>query len=53
EIKMYLDACYVSSPEAVWRIFQFKLHDENPTIQRLQLHLPDQHFVTFKDDEAL
>ncbi|CAG8831160.1 394_t:CDS:2, partial [Cetraspora pellucida] len=40
-------------PIQTQRIFQFKLHNENPTVQQLQLHLPDQHFVTFKDDEAL
>ena len=39
EIKMYLDAWYVSSSESIWRIFHFKIHEYNPNIQRLAIHL--------------
>ena len=42
EIADYLDARYVSAPEGVWRIFQFKMHHRYPTVQRLQIHLPNQ-----------
>ena len=47
EIQDYLDARYLSAPEAVWRIFGFKLHHRSPAIQRLQIHLPNQQTVTF------
>jgi len=41
EIQQYLDACYVSASEAAWRLFAFKLHDDFPSVTRLQVHLPD------------
>jgi hypothetical protein len=53
EIKMYIDAQYVSSMEAVWQLFHFPLHDKNPSVFRLQIHLPGQHLVTFDPDEPI
>lgn len=53
EIKSYLDARYVSSSEAVWRIYGFDLHREKPDVQRLQVHLPGENTVTFRDDDDL
>ena len=50
EIKDYVDARYLSAPEAVWRIFGFKLHHRSPAIQRLQIHLFNQQTVAFNDD---
>ncbi|CAG8467153.1 5045_t:CDS:2 [Cetraspora pellucida] len=41
ELKLYQDARYISASEAIWRIFQFNLHEEKPSIQRLQIHLLD------------
>lgn len=40
EISKYLDARYVSTSEACWRIFEYDLHEEKPDVQRLQVHLP-------------
>lgn len=42
EIKQYLDARYVGSIEACWRIFRFAMHKEWPNVVRLQVHLPNQ-----------
>lgn len=53
EIKMYIDARYVSAIEGIWRLFHFPLHDRDPAVVRLQIHLPDQHMVTFRPDEPL
>src|SRR5579859_2142651 len=50
EIADYLDARYVSAPEGIWRIFQFKMHHRKPAVQRLQIHLPNQQTITFSDD---
>ena len=50
EIQNYLDARYLSAPEAVWRIFSFKLHYRSPAIQRLQIYLLNQQTVTFNND---
>ncbi|CAG8733602.1 6033_t:CDS:2 [Cetraspora pellucida] len=53
EIKQYLDARYISAPEAAWHLFGMCLHEEVPNIVRLALHLPGIHQVIFDpEDEA-
>jgi len=47
EIRNYQDARYISPPEGCWRIFGFPLQDHQPPIQRLQVHLEGQQYVTF------
>ena len=51
EIKLHLDSRYISAPEAVWRLFRYEMHEEKPTVMRLQLHLPDQEPVVFEEDQ--
>ena len=51
EIQNYLDGRYISASEAAHRIFQFTLHDHNPPVTRLQVHLPGQHMVVFDPHE--
>ena len=50
EIGEYLDSRYVSACEASWRIFGFTLHQHYPAVQRLQLHLSNQQYITFNPD---
>ena len=50
EIKLYLDARYVSQCEAFWRLMAFEMHAINPNIVHLQVHLPDQQMVTWNED---
>ena len=45
EIKQYLDSRYVSSCEANWRLFFFEMHDHEPSVLRLGVHLPNQQPV--------
>ena len=45
EVAEYRDARWVGSAEACWRIFGFKLHDHNPPLERLSIHLPNQQAV--------
>ncbi|XP_066923007.1 uncharacterized protein, partial [Clytia hemisphaerica] len=53
EIKQFIDARYVSAPEAAWRIFGYNLHDSTHTVIRLDLHLPNEQMVYFREgDEA-
>ncbi|KAG5562074.1 hypothetical protein RHGRI_004950 [Rhododendron griersonianum] len=40
EVKQYLDCRYVSAIEACWRIFEFELQKQYPSVERLQYHLP-------------
>jgi hypothetical protein len=53
EIKMYLNARYVSASEGIWRIFHYRMHGHTPKVQRLAVHLPEQQYVTFQDGEDL
>src|SRR5436305_3342423 len=53
EIKMYLDARYISSSESIWRIFHYRLHNHTPNIQRLAVHLPNQQSIRFQDGDNL
>ena len=50
EIREYLDARYVAACEASWRIFEFSLHRHYPSVQRLQLHLENQQYISFDPD---
>ena len=47
EVKRWRDGRYISAPDAAWRIFHFKTHEQVPNVVRLQVHLPNQHMVTF------
>ncbi|GBN54440.1 hypothetical protein AVEN_170934-1, partial [Araneus ventricosus] len=51
EIKTFLDARYVSAPEAMWRLLEKKMHEKSHSIIRLPVHLPDMQPVYFYDDE--
>lgn len=53
EINRFIDARYVSAPEAIWRIFGFSLHKEFSAHQRLSIHLPGQEMVYFSEDANL
>ncbi|XP_076919580.1 uncharacterized protein LOC143580443 [Bidens hawaiensis] len=53
EIKRFHDARYVSPLEAMWRIFSFPLSQISHTVLTLQLHLPNQHMVRFRDDDIM
>lgn len=48
EVTTFLDARYVSAPEAFWRLSEYKLHDKSHSIVRLPVHLPRQQPVYFE-----
>jgi len=50
EIKHYLDARYVSSCEAVWRLYFFDVQEHYPSVLRLAVHLPQQQPVVLNPD---
>ncbi|GBN32813.1 hypothetical protein AVEN_232167-1 [Araneus ventricosus] len=51
EIKNFLDARYISAPEATWKILEKKMHEKSHSIIRLPVHLPDMQPVYFYDDQ--
>jgi hypothetical protein len=47
EIKQYTNARYIGASEGVWRLFEFPVHGEVPSVKPLPVHLPGQHQVSF------
>lgn len=47
EIKCYQMARYISSNEAVWRLFNFRLHERYPAVVQLAVHLENGQRVYF------
>ena len=43
----------MSAPEAVWRLFEFPLHDKSHSIIRLAVHLPNMQSVYFSEGNEL
>lgn len=53
EISQFLDARWVCAPEALWRIFKFSLNKVYPSVERLQIHLPNMQQVTFNAERPI
>lgn len=47
EVSQYQMGRYVSSNEAVWRIFSFSIHERHPTVVHLAVHLENGQRVYF------
>jgi len=47
EVQQYIDARWICALEALWKIFRFTLYRMNPSVERLQIHLPNRHQVHF------
>jgi hypothetical protein len=45
EVQAYIDGRYLSASEAAWRLFGFEMHEENPSVVRLAVHLPEEQMV--------
>ncbi|KAL3615769.1 hypothetical protein CASFOL_040063 [Castilleja foliolosa] len=53
EINFFVDGRYICPHEASWRIFNFPIHERNPSVELLAVHLEDMQNVTFKDNSRL
>ena len=53
EISDYQNARYVSSNEAAWRILEFPIHERDPPVQQLAVHLENGQRVYFTEDTAM
>lgn len=50
EIKNYQDSRYVSAHEAAWRLIGLKMSKMSHSVQTLNIHLENQHYVVFDAD---
>jgi len=53
EIKAYLEGHYVSTSEASWRLFSFRMHDRTPSVTRLAVHEPRMHTFVHNDNASI
>jgi len=42
-----LDGRFIGPTKACWKIFEFNMYRESPAVQRLPIHLPNEHYVNF------
>ncbi|KAL8621833.1 hypothetical protein ACOMHN_046037 [Nucella lapillus] len=47
EVAEYLTGRYIFTNEAVWRILRFPIHERQPTVERLAIHLENGQRVVF------
>ena len=47
EVTDFLDARYVTAPEACWRLFEYPMHARSHVVERLPVHLDGDQNVTF------
>ncbi|KAI7938897.1 hypothetical protein MJO28_014476 [Puccinia striiformis f. sp. tritici] len=48
----FIDARYISAPEACWRLFKFPLSDRMQSVTRLHIHEPGEQLVFFNEREG-
>ncbi|CAI9259461.1 unnamed protein product [Lactuca saligna] len=53
EIKNYIDGRFLCPHEAAWRILDFPIHDRDPSIVILPIHLPNMQSVLFKENISI
>ncbi|XP_044575241.1 uncharacterized protein LOC123259044 [Cotesia glomerata] len=53
EITLYQIGRYISSNEAVWRIFGFPIHERDPAVVQLAVHLENGQRVYFTNEPAI
>ncbi|CAN0898456.1 ATP-dependent DNA helicase PIF1 [Linum grandiflorum] len=53
EIAQYLDCRSISSYEAIWRLYGFKIHERSPAVFRLCVHLPNEHTVAYPEHQSV
>lgn len=50
EVARHLLGRYIGPTEAVWRLFEFPMHEEFPPVKELAVHLPGKQVVYFNPD---
>ncbi|KAL3655100.1 hypothetical protein CASFOL_000886 [Castilleja foliolosa] len=53
EVLNFVDGRYICPHEAAWRILNFPIHERNPAVEVLAVHLQDMQNVTFRENLQL
>ena len=52
EVQRYLQVRYIGPTEAVWRLFEFGMYEECPSVMHLAIHLPGEQPVYFHENTS-
>ena len=47
EISQHIAASWYGDTNSLWRLFEFKMSEMTPSVQRLAIHLPNQQSVVY------
>lgn len=53
EIRSFIDGRYICPHEAAWGILNFSIHERDPPVVILPVHLPNMQTVYFKEDSRI
>ncbi|CAN1781976.1 hypothetical protein LINPERHAP1_LOCUS15628 [Linum perenne] len=53
EIAQYLDCRSISSYEAIWRLFEYPIHERKPNVVRLSIHMPLNQSIAFQGSQII
>ncbi|XP_026400148.1 uncharacterized protein LOC113296022 [Papaver somniferum] len=53
EVQQYIDARYIGPPEAAYRLYGNWMHEEEPTVVRLAIHLPGQQRIVYDPNNPI
>ncbi|CAN1189514.1 ATP-dependent DNA helicase pif1 [Linum perenne] len=53
EIAQYLDCRSISCYEAIWRLFEYQIHERNPSVVRLCIHMPHSQSISFQPSQTV
>ena len=51
-VEKFLNARYISTSEAFWRLYGFEIQHKHPAVKKLPCHLPNEQTVVFAESEA-
>ncbi|CAN1128959.1 hypothetical protein LINPERPRIM_LOCUS17159 [Linum perenne] len=53
EIAQYLDCRSISSYEAIWRLFEYPIHERKPNVVRLSIHMPLSQSIAYQGSQTI
>jgi len=53
EIAKYIKSRYLSWGEAVWRLLGYEIHEKQPSVERLYVHMPGLNIVPLSEEDSL
>ena len=52
EVERFVNARYISASQAYWRLYEFRISERYPPVEKLPLHLENEQTVYFQPEQA-